>query len=79
VRHEEEKALFSSRQSGVATSVTPHTFRRSLATHMVRNRADLRHIQAIRGCTQITGTELHTHVSLEDLKELVRRAHPHGR
>jgi site-specific recombinase XerD len=46
---------------------------------MLRNHADLRHIQAILGHATITSTELYTHVSLEDLKEVVRRAHPHGR
>jgi integrase/recombinase XerD len=63
----------------LAKTVTPHTFRHSMATHMLRNRADLRHIQAILGHAQITSTEIYTHVSLEDLKEVVRRAHPHGR
>ncbi len=38
-----------------------------------------RHIQAILGHARITSTELYTHVSLEDLKAVVRRAHPHGR
>jgi integrase/recombinase XerD len=65
--------------SGVMAPVTPHTFRHSMATHMLRNRADLRHVQAILGHALITSTELYTHVSLEDLKEVVRRAHPHGR
>jgi site-specific recombinase XerD len=46
---------------------------------MLRNRADLRYIQAILGHARITSTELYTHVSLEDLKVVMRRAHPHGR
>jgi len=41
-----------------------------MATHLLRNQADLRHIQS---------TELYTHPSLEDLKEVVRRSHPHGK
>jgi integrase/recombinase XerD len=69
----------AAKRSGVTKPVTPHTFRHSMATHMLRNRADLRHIQAILGHALITSTELYTHVSLEDLKEVVRRAHPHGR
>ncbi len=44
---------------------------------MLRNHADLRHIQAILGHATITSTQLYTHVSLEE--EVVRRAHPHGR
>jgi len=69
----------AAKMSGVAKTITPHTFRHSMATQMLRNQADLRHIQAILGHARITSTELYTHVSLEDLKEVVRRAHPHGR
>ncbi len=69
----------ATRRSGIGKPVTPHTFRHSMATHLLRNHADLRHIQAILGHAQITSTELYTHVGLEDLKEVVRRAHPHGR
>jgi len=50
-----------------------------MATQMLRNHADLRHIHAILGHARIASTGLYTHVSLEDLKEVVRRAHPHGR
>jgi len=50
-----------------------------MATQILRNHADLRHIQAILGYARITSTELYTHVSLEELKEVVRRAHPHGK
>jgi integrase/recombinase XerD len=69
----------AAKMSGVGKTITPHTFRHSMATQMLRNHADLRHIQAILGHARITSTELYTHVSLEDLKEVVRRAHPHGR
>ncbi len=69
----------AAKKSGVAKTITPHTFRHSMATQMLRNHADLRHIQGIVGHARITSTELYTHVSLEDLKEVVRRAHPHGK
>ena len=49
------------------------------APHPPAGELDLRHIQAILGHARISSTELYTHVSLEDLKEVVRRAHPHGR
>ncbi len=65
--------------SGVTKRISPHSFRHAMATHLLRNHADLRHIQAILGHAQITSTELYTHLSLEDLKEAVRRSHPHGR
>ena len=62
-----------------AKRITPHTFRHSMAIQMLCNRADLRHIQAILGHATITSTELYTHVSLEDLKDVRRRAHLYGR
>jgi integrase/recombinase XerD len=66
-------------KSGVGRRVSPHTFRHAMATHMLRNHADLRHIQAILGHTSLRSTQVYTHVNIEDLKEVVRRAHPHGR
>jgi len=50
-----------------------------MATHMLRNHADLRHLQAIHGHTSLRSTQVYTHVNIEDLKEVVRRSHPHGR
>jgi site-specific recombinase XerD len=46
---------------------------------MLRNHADLRHIQAILGHTSLRTTQVYTHVNIEDLKEVVQRSHPHGR
>jgi len=66
-------------KSGIGRRVSPHIFRHTMATHMLRNHADLRHIQAILGHTSLRSTEVYTHVSIEDLKEVVRRSHPHGR
>ncbi len=65
--------------SGVTKRISPHSFRHAMATHLLRNHADLRHIQAIFLYAETTTTELYTHLSLEDLKEAVRRSHPHGK
>jgi integrase/recombinase XerD len=46
---------------------------------MLRNHADLRHIQAILGHTSLRTTQVYTHVNIEDLKEVVKRARPHGK
>ena len=51
-------------KSGVGRRVSPHTFR---------------HIQAILGHPSLRTTQVYTHVNIEDLKEIVRKAHPHGR
>ena len=59
--------------NGVKKRISPHSFRHAMATHLLRNHANLRHIQALLGHAQITSTELYTHLSPEDLKEAVRR------
>jgi integrase/recombinase XerC len=50
-----------------------------MATHVLRNQADLRHARAILGHTSLRTTQVYTHVSIGDLKEVVRRSHPQGR
>ena len=67
------------RRTGLDKPVGPHTLRRSMATHMLRNKADLRHIQMLLGHASIGTTALYAHLEVEDLKEVVKRAHPHGR
>ncbi len=67
------------KRAGVTTRVTPHTFRHSMATHLLRNKADLRHIQAILGHSSVASTEIYTHLALDDLKKAVKSAHPRGR
>ena len=63
----------------VKKHVTCHTFRHSMATHLLKGRADIRHIQALLGHTSLNTTERYTRVELSDLREVVRRAHPRGR
>ncbi len=67
------------REAGVAKDVTPHTFRHSVATHLLRYGADIRHIQVLLGHESLTTTERYTHVEISDLKAAVSRAHPRGR
>lgn len=57
----------AAKRSGVAKTITPHTFRRSMATQMLRTHADPRHSKAILGHARITNTELYTHVFTEGL------------
>ena len=67
------------RKAGIRKRVSPHGLRHTCATHLLQGRADIRHIQRIPGHAQITSTELYTHLVLEDLKEVIRRSHPHGK
>jgi integrase/recombinase XerD len=66
-------------KSGVGRRVSQHTFRHTTATHLLRSHANLRHIRAILGHTSLRSTQVCTHKNIEDLKEVMRRSHPHGK
>ena len=64
---------------GRPINVTPHTFRHTMASHLLRNQADLRHIQAILGHASLASTEIYTHLTVENLKQVMKKAHPRSR
>jgi integrase/recombinase XerD len=66
-------------EAGVKKHVTPHTFRHSVATHLLKGRADIRHIQALLGHASLGTTQRYTRVEVSDLKQVIERAHPRGR
>jgi integrase/recombinase XerD len=67
------------RRANVKKPVTCHTFRHSVATHLLRGGADIRHIQALLGHERLSTTERYTRVEVQDLRKVVRLAHPRGR
>jgi len=67
------------KRARVKKHVTPHTFRHSMATHLLKGGADIRHIQALLGHSRLSSTERYTRVEIEDLRQVIRRAHPRGR
>jgi len=68
---------FYARKAGVTMRVTPHKLRHLFATDLLRNGADLRAVQELLGHSSITTTQMYTHVTNKQLKE-IHKAH-HGK
>lgn len=67
------------RLSGIKKSVATHTMRHTCATHMLRNGAPIRHLQEMLGHESLESTQLYTHVTINDLKEVHSKYHPSER
>jgi integrase/recombinase XerD len=64
------------RRARVKKSVTCHVWRHTCATHLLKNNANLRHVQEILGHKSLATTELYLRLTITDLKEAHRKFHP---
>lgn len=66
----------AAQSAGIRKKISPHTFRHSFATHLVKHGADLRAVQEMLGHESITTTEIYTHLSQEQLRDTILKYHP---
>jgi integrase/recombinase XerD len=62
--------------AGIKKNVTTHSLRHTCATHMLKNGAPARHLQQMLGHESLQSTQIYTHVTINDLKEIHARYHP---
>ena len=70
------KGTFIESNLNIDKNITPHKFRHSYATHLVRSGAPLRVVQELLGHESVSTTQIYTHLVDDDLKETIQKYSP---
>ena len=65
-------------REGLKSSISPHTLRHAFATHLLNRGADLRSVQILLGHSDLSTTQIYTHIAKKRLGEILKKHHPRG-
>jgi len=66
-------------RAGIASLITPHSFRHACATHLLKGGADIRYVQELLGHADLSATQIYTKIDISFLKKAHKRFHPRER